>query len=195
MPHRVTELHNIMPLSNIPSVLKNGILSHHLVRRLPHASVALEEVQDRRHLKNVPGGLRLHDYANLYFCARNPMMFCRKNQCQDLCVIRVSKNILITDGVVISDRNAASDYARFFKSPEGLRHLDYNLIFATYWNHDDYFEYMKRKSVKCAEALVPHSVPVEQIVGAYVVSSKAASILQSYGFPYPITQNTNIFFA
>ena len=28
MPQRVTELHNIMPLANIPLVLQHGILSH-----------------------------------------------------------------------------------------------------------------------------------------------------------------------
>ena len=43
-----------------------------------HVSVAMPAVQDRRARKIVPGGRRLHGYANLYICARNPMMFVRR---------------------------------------------------------------------------------------------------------------------
>ncbi|MEI7898996.1 MAG: DarT ssDNA thymidine ADP-ribosyltransferase family protein, partial [bacterium] len=86
MPHRVTELHNIMPIRNLVSVRLYGILSHNAVAALPHADVSMQEVQDKRDKKTVPNGLALHDYANLYFCARNPMMFKCKDERQDLCV-------------------------------------------------------------------------------------------------------------
>lgn len=35
MPQRVTELHNIMPLANIPLVLQHGILSHEEAANYP----------------------------------------------------------------------------------------------------------------------------------------------------------------
>jgi hypothetical protein len=75
MDARVTEFHCIMPLENIPSVLEHGILSHERMASLPHRSVAMQGVQERRDLKQVPGGLKLHQYANLYFHARNPMLY------------------------------------------------------------------------------------------------------------------------
>lgn len=90
MPHRVTELHCIMPIANAHSVMTNGILSHEQAAKLAHRSVAMAEIQDRRDKVHVPGGLRLHQYANLYFHARNPMMFKRKDQAGSLCVLRVS---------------------------------------------------------------------------------------------------------
>jgi hypothetical protein len=49
-----------MPLDNIPSVLKHGILSNERVAKLSHRSVAMQEVQERRDVKQVPRGLKLH---------------------------------------------------------------------------------------------------------------------------------------
>lgn len=195
MPHRVTELQNIMPLVNIPSVLRHGILSHEEATRLPHDSVALSEIQERRDMKRVPGGLKLHQYANLYFCARNPMLFRRKNEAASLCVLRVDRHVLTLKDIVLSDRNASSDYVRFLKSPEGLRELNYELIFATYWTSDDPFDYWRRKSIKCAEVLVPHRVPADLIVGAYVINPTAEAKLREAGFDRPVTCNQNLFFA
>ena len=71
MHHRVTEFQCIMPMTNIASVLAHGILSHERATKLAHASVAMEAIQERRDVKHVPGGLKLHQYANLYFHARN----------------------------------------------------------------------------------------------------------------------------
>ncbi|MDO3377542.1 DUF4433 domain-containing protein [Geoalkalibacter halelectricus] len=195
MPHRLTELHSIMPLANIPSVLRHGILSHEEAAKLPHDSVALAEIQERRDVKRVPGGLRLHQYANLYFCARNPMLFLRKNETGSLCVLRVDKHVLTLPEVVLTDRNASSDYVRFFKSPEGLRELDFNLIFSTYWTSEDPFDYLKRKSIKCAEVLVPHRVPADWIVGAYVFNAAVEAKLRQTGFDRPITSNRQLFFS
>ena len=87
------------------------------------------------------------------------------DEAASLCVLRIDKHVLTLPNVVLSDQNAASDYVRFLKSPEGLHELNYNLIFATYWTSDDQFEYWHRKSIKCAEVLVPQRVPVELIVG------------------------------
>lgn len=93
--------------------MDRGILSYERAAKVQHHSVALQPVQERRDQKHVPGGLKLHQYANLYFHARNPMMFKRLAEASNLCVLRVSTQVLALEGAVISDQNAASDYARF----------------------------------------------------------------------------------
>lgn len=135
MPQRVTELHNIMPIANILSVLAHGIVSYEQAVVLSHASVALLAVQDRRDNKQVPGGLRLHQYANLYFCARNPMLYKRLDQRDSLCFLRVSRRILAQQHVIMTDMNASSDYVRFYRSPDGLRYLDFDQVYADDWRH------------------------------------------------------------
>ncbi len=196
MPQRVSELQNIQPISNIPSVLANGgILSYERAAALRHASVAMQEVQDRRDRKQVPGGRLLHHYANLYFCARNPMMYSRRHLKNQLCVLQIDRRILTQQGVVIADRNAASGYVRFLRSPDGLHHLELDMIYADSWTHPgNEIEYYKHKSIKCAEVLVPDAVPNDRIIGAYVANRTAEQLLLEHGFNKPITVNAHMFF-
>ena len=194
MDPRVTELHCIMPMANIVSVMAHGILSYERTARLPHHSVAMQPVQDRRDQKQVPGGLRLHQDANLYFHARNPMLFKRLGEVDSLCVLRVSIQVLNLEGTVISDQNAASDYVRFLH-PSQWRLLDFDDIFAMDWRHpDDQVAYWRHKARKCAEVLVPHRVEPGLLNGAYVVDAAAATRLGGLGFKLPVTVDPVLFF-
>jgi hypothetical protein len=182
-----------MPMANIPSVLKHGILSHERTAKLAHKSVAMQPVQDRRDVKRVPGGLMLHRYANLYFHARNPMMFSRQQEVPQLCVLRVSTAVANLDGVVFADRNASSDWVRFL-DPSQWAVLDFDAIYATDWTHPDCFEYFARKSKKCAEVLVPDRVEPRFLIGAYVVDRSAAASLAAQGFNLPVQIDPVLFF-
>lgn len=194
MDPRVTEFQCIMPMENIPSVMAHGLLSYERTAKLLHKSVAMQQVQDRRDLKRVPGGLMLHHYANLYFHARNPMMFSRQEQAANLCVLRVSLEVSHVEGVVFADRNASSNWVRFLH-PSQWRLLDFDSIYALDWRHPDRFEYFARKSKKCAEVLVPNQVETRFLMGAYVVSPDAADRLVSqHGFALPISVNSQLFF-
>lgn len=150
MDPRVTELHCIMPMSNIDSVLAHGILSYEHAAKLAHASVAMQPVQDKRDQKQVPGGLKLHQYANLYLHARNPMLFKRLAEAASLCVLCVTTDVLTLDGTVITDQNAASDYVRFLH-PSQWRELPFDDILAVDWRHPgDSVAYWRHKSRMCA---------------------------------------------
>lgn len=136
MDPRVAELHCIMPIANLASVLAHGILSYEGAARLQHASVAMQPVQDRRDQRRVPQGLRLHQYANLYFHARNPMLYKRLGEAGSLCVLRVSLDALAIPGAVITDSNAASDYARFLH-PAQWALIDFDDVLAESWTYPD----------------------------------------------------------
>lgn len=194
MDPRVTELHCIMPIANIDSVLVHGILSYERAAKLPHHSVALEPVQDKRDLKRVPGGLKLHQYANLYFHARNPMMFKRKGEAAQLCILRITTQVLGLNGAVITDQNAASDYARYL-APSQWEMLNFDDIFALDWTHPgDKIRYWRHKARKCAEVLVPHRVDPAYLAGAYAVDDAAKNGLAGSGFELPISVNPMLFF-
>lgn len=194
MDERVREFHSIMPIENIPSVLELGILSNERVLALSHRSVAMQEVQDRRDKKKVPGGLKLHQYANLYFHARNPMLYKRKSEAVRLCVLRISTEVMIEKGVVFTDCNAASAYVRFLH-PSQWHVLDFDAIFALDWRHpNDEIAHFRHRSQKCAEILVPHCVAAKYLIGAYVVDSLRLKQLKDLGFDLPISINSAIFF-
>jgi ssDNA thymidine ADP-ribosyltransferase DarT-like protein len=194
MDPRVTELHCIMPIGNVPSVLEHGLLSYEGAARLPHHSVAMQPVQERRDKKTVPGGLKLHQYANLYFHARNPMLYKRLAEAENLCVLRVALGVLAVPGAVITDRNAASDYVRFY-APSQWRLLDWDAIFAADWRHPgNQVAYLRHRSRKCAEVLIPHRVEPGLITGAYLVDSAAAARLGAVGCALTVTVDPALFF-
>jgi len=194
MDPRVTELHCIMPMANIGSVVTHGLLSYERAAALAHASVAMQPVQDRRDQKVVPGGLKLHQYANLYFHARNPMLYKRLGEADALCVLRVSTEVLALDGTVISDQNAASDYVRFLH-PSQWQFLDFDAIYAMNWKHpDDQIAEWRHKSRKCAEVLVPHRVESRFLRGAYVIDVQAQQRLLALGCGLPVSVAPVLFF-
>src|SRR5262245_51292971 len=110
--------------------MERGILSHTSTVGILHASIAMPEIQDRRTRVKVPGGRQLHDYVNLYFHARNPMMYKRRARHADMTVLRVSPTILDVPGVVITDGNASSDYIRFASGASGLAIVDRDRTYA-----------------------------------------------------------------
>lgn len=191
------ELHYITPIDNVASILAMGILSHSLAETVPHGSVAMQEVQVRRRNKKVPpGGHMLHEYANTYFSARNPMLYKRKDFHTKLCVLRISTAILDIDGVIVTDRNAASNIVRFSPVATGLALINGDLVFAEYWNHPgNELESDNHKKIKCAEVLVPRSIPPKYIFGAYVSCIESQSKLrESLSSQLPITVNAYLFF-
>jgi hypothetical protein len=166
---QLTELHYITPIANIASILVTGLISHNRTASVQHTSVAMPEIQDRRARIVVPGGRPLHDYVNLYICARNPMLYKRKAQHRDITVLKISPDVLDLPGVVVTDQNTSSEYARFGPGPTGLDMVDYELIFAEYWTHpEDQILEWRHKSIKCAEVLVPDRIGPKYIAGAYV---------------------------
>ncbi len=194
MDPRVTELHCIMPIANIGSVLAHGILCYEQAAKLAHRSVALQPVQDRRDQKQVPGGLKLHQYANLYFHARNPMLFKRLNETRALCVLRVAADVLALRGAVVADQNAASQWARFL-SPAQADQLPWDDIYAMDWRHpDDEIAYWRHKSRKCAEVLVPGRVESRFLRGAYVINAEVGRALSAAGFALPVSIDPVLFF-
>ena len=194
----IKELHSIMPIANIPSVMKHGILSHNLRKRkrIPNHSIAMSDVQDRRKKKIVKGGRYLHDYANLHFDAHNPMLSRRRDMNNEICVLRISPEVLNLPEVVITDQNAASKYVKFLPSPEGLEILDFDLIYAENWKHpNNQITEWQHSSTKCAEVLVPDCVEPQYIIGAYVCNRRAEKALKDVGFSGKITiKDSGLFF-
>lgn len=190
------ELHYITSIGNMHSICQYGILSHNRVAHIPHTSVAMAEIQDLRSRKVVPQGRPLHEYANLYFHARNPMMYKRHGQHQELCVLRVSTDVLDLPGVVVTDSNAAAEdqYVRFAAAPGGLRIVNKTETFAEWWTSPNYFEKCRLRSRKCAEVLVPDRVEPHFFTGVYVSGLSGLNAYAALGLNPEASMNAHLFF-
>lgn len=162
-----SEFHYIVPIRNLASIFKRGVLSHSRALKLKHESVAMLEIQEKREVKSIPGGKKLHDYANFYFNARNPMMYRLQHKHLELAVLQIDKSILEIPDVVIADGNASSKWTAFWPVGDGLIRLDKSTVYIESWTDPDTFEYWRKKRMICAEVLVPDVVPVEYIIGMY----------------------------
>jgi hypothetical protein len=195
----LAELHCIQPLENVASILDLGILSNYAAEEVPHESVASPLIQELREPVVIPGtgGRKLHSYANLYVNGRNKMLSLIKYRKGDegICILRVSLDVLDLPGAIVASQNAASDYARFAPAPEGLGHIDKDLVFAQSWKHDDQIMEWRHGSIINAEVLVPDVIEPEHIKGAYVSCSASRDALRELvGDDFSINVKKGMFF-
>lgn len=178
----VGELFLIAPVANIASILDLGVLSHTQAAHVPHGSVALASVQERRERVRVSPTRMLHDHANLYICARNPTMYyiVMHNRIDDVCLLRISPDVLDLPNVVVTDRNAASGgMSRFDPPAVGLPLIDFEVVHAEYWTHPDPAATWDHSRRKCAEVLVPDRVEPSLILGAYAPTPTGLAAVQA----------------
>ncbi|MBV9144141.1 MAG: DUF4433 domain-containing protein [Pseudonocardiales bacterium] len=193
----MTELHYITPVANLGSIVTHGVLSHNLATRLPDTPVFIADadVQGRRAEKPVPQGRWLHDYANLYFHAHNPMMYTlKKNSVVPLTVVRLDPAVLDSPNSVITDGNAASHYTRFLPSPSGLDQLKEDQVYAVSWDDPNPIRKAEKGRARCAELLVPDRVDSRFILGCYVDRRSRRSECASQSPGVLVEVNTYVFF-
>jgi hypothetical protein len=104
------------------------------------------------------------------------MMYKRLDHRAEICVLQVRPEILDLPGVVLTDCNAASGWCRFLPSPDGLGGIDGTLVFAHDWTSLDQVVYYRRKSVVCAEVLVPDVVSPKWLAGVLVSCESAKMV-------------------
>ncbi len=174
MPKRKPEikgLYYITHIDNVPSILQHGILSHHRIEqeRVPFTPIYDAAIVNRRQNRTTATGKSLWEYANLYFQARNPMLYrvLHEKKPFEVAVLGVDPAVLQHDGSVIATGNAASAESEFLPAKTGLDAIGnmWSVISAEWWNDTDG---SKRKIM--AECLVPGQVSPEHIHSIYVSS-------------------------
>ena len=112
----------IVHINNLKEVLEKGIFSHNKVLELgiKPEMISNVEVMELRKQRKIEGEKTLWDYANLYFQARNPMLWTiiKKYGVENIVVLGLRPTIHNVEGVRIADGNAArlSDTEIFPKS-------------------------------------------------------------------------------
>lgn len=186
-------LYNITAIANIPSIVTHGILCYERARVLAHSSIANKDVQSLRDDVAIPGGLALHQYANLYFDYWNPMLSALRNCNEQICILAVDLAVLDLDDVVVTDSNAASNIAQFIE-PKDIAKIPFDRVFARFWIDPDPIRQRLYKLIKCAEVLIPDRIDYKYITGAYVYSQAARKAILASGFNKPVIMHSKAFF-
>ncbi|RME49977.1 MAG: DUF4433 domain-containing protein [Caldilineae bacterium] len=192
MAKRLRELYYITHLQNVSSILKTGILSHAEVarRQIPYTPVYDAGIVSWRKDRQTPDGRSLWEYANLYFRARNPMLYrvLKEKGEQEIVVLGVQRDVLDLEGVLVTTGNAARSETVILKKGEWKKYRNEILqgVDVKWWSEADG---SKRRIM--AEVLVPERIPPSMIRAIYVADNNTRKIV--YGqiekeFPSAVKQ-------
>ena len=192
-----TGLYHITHLKNLRPIIRSGaLLPVSVLRRksAQFATIAYQDIQDKRSLTPVPCGPRgvLHDYVPFYFAPRSPMLCAishgRVLSCQDQTeVVHLVSTAQVIDedalDFVFTDGHAIMAFTEFYDDLDDLREIDWEVMNVTYWS--DTLEDMDRKRRRQAEFLVhrlmPWSLVTEIVVMNKSVEKKIRSLLEIEG--------------
>ena len=186
-------LYHMTSIDNLHSILCHGLLSHNQAHcfDLNQTDISDNDVQDIRQGKSV-NGVRLHDYVPLYFNPKNPMLYRRKQLQANIAILAINPIVLVEPNTIFSNGNAASGDTTFYANIEMLSKLDWDTIWARYWNDKD-----DGKRIRCAETLVYPKLPVDKIVKVFCNSQMSATNIENIipsGVNIPVQVNRNLYF-
>ena len=180
------QLFYITHIDNLNSILKLGIYSHQKIEneKIPFTRIYDAGIVSNRRNRRTPNDKSLWEYANVYFQARNPMLYrvlCEKDP-NEIAVIGVDRSVLNTPGGLVSIGNAASFDSDILPVKESVKAMSSvkRYLNSEYWNDVDG---SKRKIM--AECLIPEMIAPSFIRSIYVdsdhVAQRVRKTTQGYG--------------
>ena len=162
---RYRYLYYITHIDNIPSILRNGVLSYEQIetRGTEYKAIYDRDVVSLRHSKVTPEGKSLWYYANFYLQPRNAMLYVvKKKFSSDNIAVLACYRGDVTDipGALATDGNATSGPTQFFPASQLNRVLKTlsDVDGLEYWKEEDG---TKRRMM--AEVLVPERYDSDKI--------------------------------
>ena len=193
---RIRELYYITHIDNIPSMLKRGILSH---RRMETEGIKYTPIYDKQIVSKrleikAPDGRDLWSFTNLFFNARNAMLYrvlCEK-PVDDIAVLGIdSRRAMNRLGIFVTTGNAASALSEIVRPSQRVISRIIKETDKEWWKEADG---SKRKIM--AECLVPDEVPPHHIKSIYSANFNALDKIREGAKQYSLeyVRQPNMFF-
>jgi hypothetical protein len=195
---KLDALHHLTHLDNLPGIIAEGVVCHRRAR--PAKDISNAEIQQHRADKLIPGSpaMTLHDCVPLFVAPRPPMLSALRNAQAEIAYLQVKPGVMLRPKVVFTDGNARSNTTSFFSAMDDLRRLDWALLRARYWNHEDPEQHRENKRRRSAEVLVPDCVPrgyIERIaVMTEPMKKLVEGILHDSGFEIPVVLDPDLYY-
>ncbi len=168
--YKIDYLYHMTDISNLPNILKYGLLSHHDAHsnELNISDISMREVNDKRANKKPIYGLSLHSYVPTYFNPKNTMLYVRRNMQNIIVIIAIDRRAIYQEKSIFTDGNATSRQTKFYNSLIGLNELNWQCIKNEYWG-----DFEDGRRIKCAETLVYPKINVFNFMKIYCYDIKA----------------------
>lgn len=120
---KINFLYYLVHVDNMSSISQNGLLSRNRVPECDLAEdIADENVIETRQRKTF-FNRSLLDFVPLYFTPKTPMLFVRREIQDKIAILCLNKNLLLEEGIVFTDGNAASMKTKALEIQWSLRTL------------------------------------------------------------------------
>jgi hypothetical protein len=149
-------LYHMTHIKNLTSILNHGLLGHgnsHQVK-----DISDNQVNNRRSRVEPIYGKAIHSYVPFYFNPKNAMLYRRKDKQKKIVILVFNKSLVLDNGAVFTDGNAASAGTSFYNNIKDLNKLNWSCLNDRSWcNHVD------GKRTRMAEVLVPNHVGMDRL--------------------------------
>lgn len=175
LSHGISSLWHLTHKDNVPSIMSNGILNHYDAHKEQVAVIDISDPEVQRirgRIVETVYGQKIHSYAPLYVNCRNPMLYCRKNLQEHLCLLETDLSVLLKTQSVVSDGNSSSPITKYYRPSDDLTLLPWDVLKADYWRD---FEDGSRK--RCSEVLVYQKVMPQFITKVHCYSENTLNYL------------------
>ncbi len=182
----------ICHVSNIESILENGIFARAQIEEeeIKHTDIHNPQVLARRD-KEVPSGKNLREYVNLYFQARNAMLYRLIHNFgrEDIVVLSIKSSVIELEGSYFTDRNAATHAAEFYSDIKKLNRIDKKILKNEYWTDSD-----DTKQKMMAEVLVADKISPDNIIAIYLLQKNDTIKKLAESKSIPVVTEPHMFF-
>lgn len=191
----ITAFYHMTALSNLESILQNGLLSHSEAyqQNLVRTDISDNEVNDRRQRKEPKNNKKIHDYVPFYFNPKNPMLYRRKDLQNIIVILEVDKRLIYQKSNLFTDGNAASNSTQFYNQLSNLQDVDWTALQRAYWN-----DYPDGKRIRCAEVLVFPKMPRNYILKIHSnnldAMNKTRALVRNFGLDIPCKLSSKFYF-
>ncbi|MCI7363356.1 MAG: DUF4433 domain-containing protein, partial [Campylobacter sp.] len=190
-------IYHMTHIEHLPSILAHGLLSHN--NPYKKHDISNKSANDKRERIEPIHNRSVHEYVPFYFNPRNAMLYrVEKEQGDNIVLLEIKKEILLLNGVIFTNGNAAAESLGFADDIDDLLNtsfINWNEVFATSWNDANENVKNEKKFKMMAEILVPDIVPSAMIAGIVCQNSsvceKVARLLNN---SINISWNSSLFF-
>jgi len=175
MASSIKQFYYITHIDNIKSILSRGILSHNTIeeQNVKYTQIYDAQIVSSRKNRKTPDDKSLWNYANLYFRARNPMLYrvvCEQSA-ENIAVLAIDSSVITLQGAFVAVGNAASPLSDIIPAKEYWKVMKElkDALRKEYWKDEDG---SKRKIM--AECLVPEKIDPAYIKAIYVATDNIA---------------------
>ena len=190
-------IYHMTHIEHLPSILAHGLLSHN--NPYKKHDISNKSANDKRERIEPIHNRSVHEYVPFYFNPRNAMLYVvQKEQGDNIVLLEIKKEILLLNGVIFTNGNAAAQSLGFADDIDDLLNpnfINWNEVFATSWNDANENVKNEKKFKMMAEVLVPDMVPSAMIAGIVCQNSSVCQkVDRVLNNSINISWNSNLFF-